>query len=104
MLFGVIDIFAFLHASCYTKSVLGLILFTMHIIYLSTIIDSHSIMQHLFTDLQLQMTTLLDKISKLSHRIQACIGDIKAWSTANMLKSKDNKTELMRVTSKEPKK
>ena len=32
--------------------------------------------------------------------MQSCIGDFKAWATANMLKLNDNKTELMLVTSK----
>ena len=31
--------------------------------------------------------------------MQSCIGDVKAWATANMLKLNDNKTELMLVTS-----
>ena len=32
--------------------------------------------------------------------MQSCIGDVKAWATANMLKLNDNKAELMLVTSK----
>ena len=35
--------------------------------------------------------------------MQSCIGDVKAWATANMLKLNDNKTELMFVTSKRTK-
>ena len=35
--------------------------------------------------------------------MQSCIGDVKAWATANMLKLNDNKTELMLVTSKRTK-
>ena len=38
------------------------------------------------------------KISELLHFIQSCIGDTKSLATANMLKVKDNKTELMNVT------
>ena len=44
-----------------------------------------------------------DKISELLHSMQSCIGDVKAWATANMLKLNDNKTELMLVTSKRAK-
>ena len=44
-----------------------------------------------------------DRISELLHYMQSCIGDVKAWSTANMLKLNDNKTELMLVTSKRTK-
>ena len=35
--------------------------------------------------------------------MQSCIGDGKAWATANMLKLNGNKTELMLVTSKRTK-
>ena len=35
--------------------------------------------------------------------MQSCIGDVKAWATANMLKLNDNKTELMLVTTKRTK-
>ena len=31
--------------------------------------------------------------------MQSCIGDVKAWATANMLRLNDSKTELMLVTS-----
>ena len=41
-----------------------------------------------------------DRISELLHSMQSCIGDVKAWKTANMLKLNDRKTELMLVTSK----
>ena len=35
--------------------------------------------------------------------MQSCIGDVKAWATANMLKLNGNKTELMLVTYKRTK-
>ena len=35
--------------------------------------------------------------------MQSCIGYVKAWATADMLKRNDNKTELMLVTSKRTK-
>ena len=44
-----------------------------------------------------------DRISELLHSIQSCISDAKAWTTANMHKLNDNKTELMLVTSKRTK-
>ena len=37
-------------------------------------------------DLQLQMSAPPDRISELLHSMQSCIGDVKAWATANMLK------------------
>ena len=72
----------------------------MYIKPLSAIFDSHSIIRHSFADdLQLQMSAPPDDISELLHYVQSCIGDVKAWATANMLKLNDNKTELMLVTS-----
>ena len=93
--------FAPVHSGVPQGSVLGSVHFTMYIKPMSAIIDSHSIIHHSFADdLQLQMSALPDRISKLLHSIQSCIGDVKAWATANMLKLNDNKTELMLVSSK----
>ena len=76
----------------------------MYIKPLSDIIDSHSIIHHSFADdLQLQMSAPPDRISELLHSMQSCIGHVKAWATANMLKLNDNKTEFMLVTSKRTK-
>ena len=41
--------------------------------------------------------------SQLLHSIQSCISDVKAWASENLPKLKDNKTELMLVTSKRTK-
>ena len=96
--------FAPVHSGDPQGSVLGPILFTMYIKPLCAIIDSHSIIHHSFADdLQLQMSAPPDRISELLHSIQSCIGDVKAWATANMLKLNDSKTELMLVTSKRSK-
>ena len=96
--------FAPVHSGVPQGSVLGLMLFTMYIKPLSAIIDSHSIIHHSFADdLQLQMSATSDSISELLHSMQSCISDVKAWSTANMLKLNDSKTELMLVTSKRSK-
>ena len=85
-------------------SVLGPMLFTMHIMPLSAIIDSHSIIHHSFADdLQSQMSATPDRISELLNSMLSCISDVKAWATANMLKLNDNNTELMLVTSKRTK-
>ena len=82
-------------------SVLGPILITMYVKPLPAIIDSHSTIHHLFADdQQLQMFAPADSISELLHSIQSCISDVIAWTTTNMLKLNDNKTELMLVTSK----
>ena len=84
-------------------SVLGPMLFTMYIKPLSTLL-THTIIYHSFTDdLQLQMAAPPDGLSELLHSMQSCIGDVKAWATAKMLKLNDNKTELMFVSSKRTK-
>ena len=76
----------------------------MYIKPLSAIIGSHSIIHHSFADdLQLPMSAPPDGISELLHSMQLCIGDVKAWATANMLKLNDNKTEHMLVTSRRTK-
>ena len=92
--------FTHVHSGVPQGSVLGPMLFTMYPKPLSAIIDSHSIIHHSFADdLQLQMSAPPDRISELLHSMQSCIGDVKAWATANMLRLNDNKTELMLVTS-----
>ena len=93
--------FTHVHSGVPQGSVHGPILFTMYTKPLSAIIDSHSIIHHSFADnLQLQMSAPPDRISELLHSMQSCISDVKAWTTAIMLKLNDNKTELMLVTSK----
>ena len=77
--------FAPVHSGVHQGSVLGPILFSIHVKPLSAIIDSHSIIHHSFADdLQLQMSAPPDRISELLHSMQSCISDIKAWATANM--------------------
>ena len=85
--------FAPVHSGVPQGSVLGPMLFTMYIKPLSAIIDSHFIIHHSFSDdLQLQMSTPPDGISRLLHSMQSCISDVKTWATANILKLNDNKT------------
>ena len=85
--------FAPVHSGVPQGSVLGHMLITMYTKPLTAIIDSHSIMHHSFVnDLQLQMSATPCRISELLHSMQSCIGDVKAWTTANTLKLNDTKT------------
>ena len=54
------------------------ILFTIYVKPLSDIIDSHSVVHHLFADdLQFQMSAKRDKISELLHSMQSGVNDVK---------------------------
>ena len=53
--------------------------------------------------IQLQMSAPPDGISELFYSMQSRISDVKGWTTANMLKLNDKKTELKIVTSKRTK-
>ena len=93
--------FAPAHSGVPRGSFHGPILFTMYNKPVTAIIVSHSIIHHSFADdLQLLMSAPPNRIFQLLHSMQSCIGDVKAWETANMLKPNDRKTELMLVTSK----
>ena len=76
----------------------------MYIKPLSAIIDSHSLTHHSFADdIQLQISAPPYKIFGKLNSMPSIISDFKAWTTVNMLKLNDNKTELMLVTSKRTK-
>ena len=82
----------------------GPIIFFMHVAHLSTIVDSHYITHHSFTDdFQLGMSAPSDNMSELLRSMLSCISDDKYLATANMLKLNDSKAKLMLVTSKRTK-
>ena len=98
------SVFAPVYSGVHQGSVLGHILSSMYDRHLSTIIDSYSIMHHSFAgDLRLQMSALIDKISEPLHSMQTCICDIKAWTSANILKLNDYKTDPILATSQKSK-
>ena len=75
--------FTHVHSGVPRGAVLAPILFSMHTMLLSAIIDSCSIIHHSFDDdLQLHISAPPDEISELLHSMQSCIGDVKAWATA----------------------
>ena len=78
--------FAPVHSGVHQGTVLGTVPFSMYIKPLSTITNSPYITHNSYPDdVQLQMSALPDKIFELLHSMQTCIGDVKAWATANML-------------------
>ena len=84
-----------------------LYLFSIYINPLSDIIDSNTITNHSYFDnVQLQISSTPEKISKLLHSVQSCICDIKARVTANTtnfmfvtLKSTNNFPNLLTSTT-----
>ena len=83
-------------------SVLGPILFVLYTTPLSTVIKSHSVIDHSYADdSQLQKSASPRDIPYLIQSMQECISDVKSWMTVNKLKLNDDKTEVMLVSSKQ---
>ena len=77
-------------------SVLGPVLFVLYTAPLSDIIASHSVNHQLFADnTQLQKSTPPYDVQSLTHDLQSCTDDIKAWMCNNQLKLNEDKTEAI---------
>ena len=77
-------------------SVLGPVLFVLYTTPLSDIIANHSVNHHLFADnIQLQKSTPPNDVQSLTHDLQSCTDDIKAWMCNNQLKLNEDKTEVI---------
>ena len=77
-------------------SVLGPVLFVLYTTPLSDIIASHSVNHQLFTDdIQLQKSIPQNDVQSLTHDLQLCTDDIKAWTCSNQLKLNEDKTEAI---------
>ena len=84
-------------------SVLGPILFTMYTTPLGNIIRKHGLNFHLYADdtqlyISFQPGVSVSKETAISC-LEACIKDIKIWTTNNPLKLNDDKTELIVITT-----
>ena len=84
-------------------SVLGPILFTMYTTPLGNIIRKHGLNFHLYADdtqlyISFQPGVSVSKETAISC-LETCIKDIKIWMTNNLLKLKDDKTELIVITT-----
>ena len=77
-------------------SVLGPVLFVLYSAPLSDIIANHSVNHQLFADnTQLQKSTPPNDVQSLTHDLQPCTDDIKAWMCNNQLKLNEDKTETI---------
>ena len=81
-------------------SVVGPVLFVLCTALLSTGIEKHSVLHHLYADdSQLQKSAPPHQIPDLFLSMQKCTDNIKSWMTLNKLKLNDDKTEAMIVSS-----
>ena len=81
-------------------SVLGPILFTIYMLGIGNVINSHGIEYVLYADdLQLYISTTTDKLNETMAQMEACINDVWHWMTKNYLKLNEEKTEMMVIGS-----
>ena len=71
-------------------------LFVLYTTPLSGIIANHSVNHQLCADdTQLQKSTPPNDVQSLTHDLQSCTDDIKAWMCNNQLKLNEDKTEAI---------
>ena len=84
------------HGPIYPYIVLGPVLFVLYATPLSDIIANHSVNHQLFADNQLQKSTRPpNDVQSLTHDLQPCTDDIKAWMCNNQLKLNEDKTKAI---------
>ena len=72
------------------------VLFVLYTSPFSDIIANHSVNHQLFADdTQLQKSTPPNDVQSLTHDLQSCTDDIKAWMCNNQLKLNEDKTEAI---------
>ena len=68
-----------------------------------TATPSHSVSHELFTgDTQLQKSAPPNDVQSLTHDLQPCADDIKAWMCNNQLKLNEDKTEAILFSTPSP--
>ena len=81
-------------------SVLGPILFILYAYPLFTIVNTHLLSHHSFSDdNQLYITEPASEISNLVSSTQSCISQLKSRMTVNKLKLNEDKTEIILISS-----
>ena len=84
-------------------SVLGPILFVLYTYPLFTIVNTHLLSHHGFSDdNQLYITGPASEISSLEWSTQSSIFQLKSWMTVNKLKLNEDKTEMILISSPPP--
>ena len=77
-------------------SVLGPILFTLYVLPLASVIESHDINHHMYADdTQLYQAASIDDLPSLVNTIESCCSDVKSWMLSNGLKLNEDKTEVL---------
>ena len=82
-------------------SVIGPLSYTMYTSPLEDIIESHGFGRTIYAD-DTQVYVILKDTdhATLVPRLEQCVIDIKAWSTANNLKLNEDKTEVLHISFK----
>ena len=81
-------------------SVIGPLVFTMFTSPLEDIIASHGFGRMIYADDTQVYVILNHDDASLIPKLERCISDIKAWSSANDLKLNEEKTEVLHISSK----
>ena len=80
-------------------SVLCPILFAVYTYPIFTIVNTHSLSQHSFSDNnQLCITGPASELSNLVSSTQSCISQLKAWMSVNRLKLNEDKIDMILIS------